>query len=251
MARPRGGGGPVLRPTRAACPNARASSSISLRASTARSRSRPHLRHRPFTMSRRRRDHQRMRELRAKADAILIGASNLRADDPDLALSADGAGAPAADRRTPAVPHRRDAPGRRGDARSQDVRSGARRTFDRRACAGDAGFNACRSVGGREARRDGRSRRRRPGPPCMDGARARRANAPLRGRGRSLRRPLSRARRRRALPHVGPADPRAASMRRPSSRAPVFFPTRSRTRRSATLERVGDELYLRYDFRWT
>jgi riboflavin-specific deaminase-like protein len=47
----------------------------------------PRLRDRPFTMSRGKRDHERMRELRAMADAILIGASNLRADDPDLALS--------------------------------------------------------------------------------------------------------------------------------------------------------------------
>jgi len=38
------------------------------------------------TMSRHAEDHRRMRELRAEADAILIGAGNLRADDPDLAL---------------------------------------------------------------------------------------------------------------------------------------------------------------------
>jgi riboflavin-specific deaminase-like protein len=38
------------------------------------------------TMSRQGEDHRRMRELRARADAILIGAGNLRADDPDLAL---------------------------------------------------------------------------------------------------------------------------------------------------------------------
>ncbi len=49
----------------------------------------PHLRKRPFTMSRGKEDHRRMRKLRASADAILIGASNLRADNPDLALSAD------------------------------------------------------------------------------------------------------------------------------------------------------------------
>jgi 2,5-diamino-6-(ribosylamino)-4(3H)-pyrimidinone 5'-phosphate reductase len=49
----------------------------------------PRLRDRPFTMSRGKRDHERMRELRAMADAILIGASNLRADDPDLALSTE------------------------------------------------------------------------------------------------------------------------------------------------------------------
>jgi 2,5-diamino-6-(ribosylamino)-4(3H)-pyrimidinone 5'-phosphate reductase len=46
-----------------------------------------HLRTRPFTMSPGKEDHRRMRELRARADAVLIGASNLRADDPDLALS--------------------------------------------------------------------------------------------------------------------------------------------------------------------
>jgi len=49
----------------------------------------PHLRKRPFTMSRGKTDHERMRELRAMADAILIGAGNLRVDDPDLALSAE------------------------------------------------------------------------------------------------------------------------------------------------------------------
>jgi riboflavin-specific deaminase-like protein len=38
----------------------------------------------PFTMSRLPEDHRRMLSLRARADAVLIGASNLRADDPDL-----------------------------------------------------------------------------------------------------------------------------------------------------------------------
>jgi len=47
----------------------------------------PQLRKESFVMSRDREDHRRMRELRASADAILIGAANLRADDPDLALS--------------------------------------------------------------------------------------------------------------------------------------------------------------------
>jgi 2,5-diamino-6-(ribosylamino)-4(3H)-pyrimidinone 5'-phosphate reductase len=42
-----------------------------------------------FMMSRHREDPRRMRVLRAEADAVLIGAANLRADDPDLALSAD------------------------------------------------------------------------------------------------------------------------------------------------------------------
>jgi 5-amino-6-(5-phosphoribosylamino)uracil reductase len=40
----------------------------------------------PFQMSRKPTDGLRMLELRARADAIVIGASNLRADDPDLAL---------------------------------------------------------------------------------------------------------------------------------------------------------------------
>lgn len=39
-----------------------------------------------FVMSRRPEDLRRMVALRARGDAILIGASNLRADDPDLAL---------------------------------------------------------------------------------------------------------------------------------------------------------------------
>jgi 2,5-diamino-6-(ribosylamino)-4(3H)-pyrimidinone 5'-phosphate reductase len=47
----------------------------------------PHLRVRPFCMSRGKEDRRRMRDLRARADAVLIGASNLRADDPDLAVS--------------------------------------------------------------------------------------------------------------------------------------------------------------------
>jgi 5-amino-6-(5-phosphoribosylamino)uracil reductase len=38
----------------------------------------------PFVMSRHPEDHKRMRELRAGADAVIIGASNLRADNPDL-----------------------------------------------------------------------------------------------------------------------------------------------------------------------
>jgi riboflavin-specific deaminase-like protein len=38
----------------------------------------------PFTMSRHAEDPARMRALRARADAVVIGAANLRADDPDL-----------------------------------------------------------------------------------------------------------------------------------------------------------------------
>jgi 2,5-diamino-6-(ribosylamino)-4(3H)-pyrimidinone 5'-phosphate reductase len=38
----------------------------------------------PFVMSRHAEDPRRMRELRQRADAVVIGASNLRADDPDL-----------------------------------------------------------------------------------------------------------------------------------------------------------------------
>jgi riboflavin-specific deaminase-like protein len=42
-----------------------------------------------FMMSRGREDFRRMLALRARADAILIGATNLRADDPDLAIAPD------------------------------------------------------------------------------------------------------------------------------------------------------------------
>src|SRR6266542_1810874 len=49
----------------------------------------PALRRGAFKMSRHPEDHRRMRRLRAQADAILIGASNLRVDDPDLALADD------------------------------------------------------------------------------------------------------------------------------------------------------------------
>jgi 5-amino-6-(5-phosphoribosylamino)uracil reductase len=38
----------------------------------------------PFTMSRYPEDPKRMRELRARVDAVLVGATNLHADDPDL-----------------------------------------------------------------------------------------------------------------------------------------------------------------------
>jgi riboflavin-specific deaminase-like protein len=38
----------------------------------------------PFVMSRHPEDPRRMHDLRARADAVLIGATNLRADDPDL-----------------------------------------------------------------------------------------------------------------------------------------------------------------------
>jgi riboflavin-specific deaminase-like protein len=41
----------------------------------------------PFQMSRAGTDGERMKELRARADAIVIGAGNLRADDPDLSLA--------------------------------------------------------------------------------------------------------------------------------------------------------------------
>ncbi len=48
----------------------------------------PGLRQGPFMMSRHHEDPRRMRHIRAMADAILIGAGNLRADDPDLAIDA-------------------------------------------------------------------------------------------------------------------------------------------------------------------
>jgi riboflavin-specific deaminase-like protein len=38
----------------------------------------------PFVMSRHPEDPRRMRALRSQADAVMIGATNLRADDPDL-----------------------------------------------------------------------------------------------------------------------------------------------------------------------
>jgi riboflavin-specific deaminase-like protein len=41
----------------------------------------------PFTMSRHTEDTRRMQELRSRTDAVIIGATNLRADDPDLAPS--------------------------------------------------------------------------------------------------------------------------------------------------------------------
>src|SRR5262245_66500088 len=47
----------------------------------------PAKRHGPFVMSRGKEDWRRMRVLRAEADAILIGAANLRADDPGLTLA--------------------------------------------------------------------------------------------------------------------------------------------------------------------
>jgi 5-amino-6-(5-phosphoribosylamino)uracil reductase len=43
----------------------------------------------PFVMSRGKEDFQRMRLLRAQGDAILIGAANLRMDDPGLTLAPD------------------------------------------------------------------------------------------------------------------------------------------------------------------
>jgi riboflavin-specific deaminase-like protein len=49
----------------------------------------PGLRHGKFMMSRDREDFRRMLSLRAQADAVLIGATNLRADNPDLAVPAD------------------------------------------------------------------------------------------------------------------------------------------------------------------
>jgi riboflavin-specific deaminase-like protein len=41
----------------------------------------------PFVMSRNAEDGRRMVALRGRADAVVVGASNLRADDPDLAVS--------------------------------------------------------------------------------------------------------------------------------------------------------------------
>jgi riboflavin-specific deaminase-like protein len=47
----------------------------------------PGLRSGPFGMSRHAEDLRRMIELRGRADAVVIGASNARADDPDLAVN--------------------------------------------------------------------------------------------------------------------------------------------------------------------
>jgi riboflavin-specific deaminase-like protein len=49
----------------------------------------PALRSEGFAASRNPQDHRRMRRLRAEVDAIVIGAGNLRNDDPDLALASD------------------------------------------------------------------------------------------------------------------------------------------------------------------
>ena len=49
----------------------------------------PGFRQGKFMMSRAREDFRRMVSLRATVDAVLIGASNLRADNPDLAIPAD------------------------------------------------------------------------------------------------------------------------------------------------------------------
>ncbi|MEJ7733872.1 MAG: dihydrofolate reductase family protein [Polyangiaceae bacterium] len=49
----------------------------------------PALRARAFAMSRGPEDHRRMRALRGRADAVIIGGQNLRVDDPDLALLDD------------------------------------------------------------------------------------------------------------------------------------------------------------------
>ena len=49
----------------------------------------PGKRHGAFAMSRGKEDWRLMRELRARADAILIGATNQRVDDPGLSLSPD------------------------------------------------------------------------------------------------------------------------------------------------------------------
>ena len=48
----------------------------------------PGLRKGAFMLSRHHEDPRRMRQIRAMADAVLIGAGNLRADDPDLAIDA-------------------------------------------------------------------------------------------------------------------------------------------------------------------
>jgi diaminohydroxyphosphoribosylaminopyrimidine deaminase/5-amino-6-(5-phosphoribosylamino)uracil reductase len=49
----------------------------------------------PFVMSRHAEDGRRMLAIRARADAIVIGAGNLRADDPDLGVTrGPGAGRP-------------------------------------------------------------------------------------------------------------------------------------------------------------
>jgi 5-amino-6-(5-phosphoribosylamino)uracil reductase len=66
----------------------------------------------PFAMSRHPEDARRMRALRATVDAVVIGAENLRIDDPDLALSGDDLA-------------RRIAEGRRGPIRVVVTRAGA------------------------------------------------------------------------------------------------------------------------------
>ena len=84
----------------------------------------PGLRQGKFMMSRHREDFRRMVSLRAEADAILIGASNLRADNPDLAIPAEEHAA----RRARLAPSGfcctgRDRPGRRHQRRPGNSQS--------------------------------------------------------------------------------------------------------------------------------
>ena len=209
----------------------------------------PGLRQGKFMMSRHREDFRRMLALRAQADAILIGASNLRADNPDLAIPADERAA----RRARGAPE----PARivvtgTGDGITPDLRM-----FD--PARGGPSIVAPR---GRRCRpRRARAWRRSPSWPSSArtsgdarpaglARRPRRADVALR-RGR---RPCAQLFAARAVDELYlTLVPRLLG----GARAPTivggagFGPDEIPDPTLTSLERIGDELFLRYDFSWT
>jgi 2,5-diamino-6-(ribosylamino)-4(3H)-pyrimidinone 5'-phosphate reductase len=208
------------------------------------------LRPRPFTMSRGKEDHRRMRELRARADAILIGASNLRADDPDLAVSKEER-----ERRQKSgekEPHRmvvtRGGEGVTPDRKMFDPKLGGPsvvahpRTMPRPVREALTGVARLVEMGERDV----------DVPGLLEWtARELGAKTLLCEGGGVLCADLFRARAVDELyvtlvPRIlGGAD--APTL----VEGPGFLPDEIPDAALATVERVGDELYLRYDFRWS
>ena len=208
----------------------------------------PGLRQGKFMMSRHREDFRRMLSLRAEADAILIGASNLRADNPDLAIPPDERAA-------------RRARGAAEPTRVVVTTNGARITPDQRmfdpALGGPAVVAHAATMPPETRARLGAvaelvqlGDRTVPVPDLLAWLTARGVRTLLCEGGGALVAQFFAARAVDALyltlvPRVlgGAFAPTLAD-------GPGFAPDQIPDPTLASMERVGDELYLRYEFSW-
>ncbi len=208
----------------------------------------PGLRQGKFMMSRHREDFRRMLALRAEADAILIGATNLRADNPDLAVPADERAA----RRARGAPE----PARIVVTTSGDGIKPEQRMFDPALGGPSIVLHApampaeTRSRLGTVAELVQFSSDRVAMPDVLTWLTGRGIRTLLCEGGGALVAQLFAARAVDAL-HLTLVPRILGGARAPTlATGPGFTPDQIPDPKLASLERVGDELYLRYEFSW-